>query len=54
VFLTILEIFSFEVTLIRDQGWFNVGAYTALCVQYTFKHKQCMTGLAIRKHGLKS
>jgi len=27
VFLTILQIFSVEVTLIRDQGWINVGAY---------------------------
>jgi len=27
VFLTILQIFSLEGTLIRDQGWINVGAY---------------------------
>jgi len=26
-FFTILQIFSLEVTLIRDQGWINVGAY---------------------------
>jgi len=30
VFLTILKIFSLEVTLIRDQGWINVGAYGPL------------------------
>jgi len=28
VFLTILQKFSLEVTLIRDQGWINVGAYS--------------------------
>jgi len=27
VFLTILQIFSLEVTLIRDQGWISVGVY---------------------------
>jgi len=27
VFLTILQIFNPEVTLIRDQVWINVGAY---------------------------
>jgi len=27
VFLTILQIFSFKVTLIRDQGWIKAGAY---------------------------
>jgi len=27
VFLTILQIFCSEVTLIRDQVWINVGAY---------------------------
>jgi len=27
VFLTILQIFVLEFTLIRDQGWINVGAY---------------------------
>jgi len=27
VFLTILQIFSLEVTLIRDYGWINVSAY---------------------------
>jgi len=31
IFLTILQIFSLEVTLIRDQGWINVGAYDAMC-----------------------
>jgi len=30
VFLTILQIFSLEVTLIHDQGWINVGAYGPL------------------------
>jgi len=28
---TILQIFSSEVTLIRDQIWINVGAYDPTC-----------------------
>jgi len=27
VFLTISQIFCLEVSLIRDQGWINVGTY---------------------------
>jgi len=27
MFLITLQIFSLEITLIRDQGWINVGAY---------------------------
>jgi len=33
VFLTILQIFSLEATLISDQGWINVGAYDPKAVK---------------------
>jgi len=34
VFLTILQIFSLEFTLIRDQGWINVSTYGPMCSRF--------------------